>query len=331
MSQPGFLGTDASLITDLTLIAEIIFFIAICAGVVAQRRGRYKLHDWIQTPVVVLNLFLIIFVMVSSFLGQRVISTLPQRPGDGYYLVVAIHAALGLIAEILAIYALLAGHNILPRKIGRLRYWMWATFAFWTAALIAGIATYTVWYTQSPEPVTTVINQPTDQPSDQPTNELSTTQAFLQNFAFAPTDLTITAGTEVTWVNQDGTPHNVTFVDGSVASNNFFQGDTFTTSFAEPGTYQIYCTLHGSPDGSGMATTVTVLENNEENTAVVAAAPTPNPLPPTPTPAPTVPPPPVALLEPETPQQTVVGLVSFSATAAPRAPKAVLLNRIPPP
>ena len=116
MPQNGFLGTDAPFLADLSLIAEIIFFIAICLGVVAQRRGRYKLHDWIQTPVVLLNLFLIIFVMVSSFLGQRVISTLPQRPGDAYYLVVAIHAALGLIAEGLAIYALLAGHKILPRK-----------------------------------------------------------------------------------------------------------------------------------------------------------------------------------------------------------------------
>ena len=82
--QTGFLGTDASFITDITLLAEIIFFVAVCLGVVAQRRGRYKLHDWIQTPVVILNLLLIIFVMVSSFVGQRVVSTLPQRPTDAY-------------------------------------------------------------------------------------------------------------------------------------------------------------------------------------------------------------------------------------------------------
>ena len=74
MFQTGFLGTNATFITDFTLLAEIIFFIALCVGIVAQRHGQYKLHDWIQTPVVVLNLFLIIFVMVTSFMGQRVIS-----------------------------------------------------------------------------------------------------------------------------------------------------------------------------------------------------------------------------------------------------------------
>ena len=328
MFQSGFLGTDAGFITDLTLLAEIIFFIAICVGIVAQRRGRYKLHDWIQTPVVVLNLLLIIFVMVTSFAGQRVISTLPQRPGDAYYLVVAMHALLGLIAEGLAIYALLAGHKILPRKIGQLRYWMWTTFAFWTAALIAGVATYYIWYMQAPDPVAAVPVADVVEGEAETAVTPTTTQAFLQNFAFAPTDLTITAGTEVVWLNQDGAPHNITFVDGSVASENFFQSETFATTFAEPGVYQIYCTLHGSADGSGMATTVTVLEDNAENAAVVAVAPTPNSVPPTPTPAPTVPPPPVELLEAEASAQTVVGLVSFFDTIAPSDSVAVLLSSI---
>ncbi|HRQ36986.1 MAG TPA: plastocyanin/azurin family copper-binding protein [Chloroflexota bacterium] len=329
MFESGFLGTNASFITDVTLLAEIVFFIAICAGVVAQRRGRYKLHDWIQTPVVLLNLLLIIFVMVSSFLGQRVVSTLPQRPGDAYYLVVALHGALGLIAEGLAIYCLLAGHKILPRKIGRLRYWMWATFGFWTAALMAGMATYYVWYMQ---PSAAVAAAPIVETASTAENDTAvppaTTQSFLQNFAFAPAALTITAGTEVVWLNQDGAPHNITFVDGSVASDNFFNGESFAATFSEPGVYQIYCSLHGSPDGNGMATTITVLANNAENAVIAAAVPTPNPAPPTPTAAPTVPPPPVALLQPAEPEQILVGLVSFFDTAVPGDSVAVLLSGI---
>ncbi len=331
MFQSGFLGTDAGFISDFALVAEIAFFIAVCMGVVAQRRGKYKLHDWIQTPVVILNLLLIVFVMVTSFLGQRVISTLPQRPGDVYYLVVALHAALGLIAEGLAIYALLAGHQILPRKIGRLRYWMWATFGFWTAALIAGVATYYIWYMQSPAPETAV-SLPETAPTSQETDTSdATAQVLLQNFEFVSDELTVTAGTDVVWLNQDGAPHNVTFVDGNIASDNFFKDETFSTAFTEPGTYQIYCSLHGSADGSGMAMTVTVLEDNADNAAIVAAEPTPNPIPPTPTPAPIVPPPPVELLEPAAPEQTVVGLVSFFDTLAPSDSVAVLLNGITPP
>lgn len=330
MFQSGFLGTDAGFVSDLALTAEILFFLAICVGVVAQRRGRYRLHDWIQTPVVTLNLFLIIFVMVASFMEQEVASTLPQRPGDAYYLVVAVHAGLGLVAEGLAIYALLAGHKILPRKIGRLRHWMWATFVFWTAAVIAGVATYYVWYVQPPgavaqAPETVVNSEGVADTGDAP----APARVSLQNFAFAPADLTVVAGTEIVWVNQDGAPHNVTLVDGPVASDNFFQDETFTTTFTEPGTYHIYCSLHGSSDGSGMAMTVTVLEENEENAAVVAAAPTPPP-PPTPTPAPTVPPPPVEPLQSDAPQQ-VVGLVSFFDTVAASDSVNVLLNGITPP
>lgn len=336
MFQSGFLGTDAGFVTDLTLIAEILFFIAISVGVVAQRRGHFRLHDWIQTPVVVLNLFLIAFIMVTSFIEQNVVSTLPQRPGDAYYLVVALHAGLGLIATLLALYALLAGHKILPRKIGRLRYWMWATFGFWTAATIAGVATYYVWYVQPPA----VVDQPPPAAPEVASgvegapDEVAapaSQQVFLRNFDFAPTELTVTAGTEVEWLNQDGAPHNVTFVDGSVASDNYFQGESFAETFSEPGTYQIYCTLHGSENGSGMFMTVSVVEAGQEAEAVAQSAdptPTIDPLPPTPTPAPTVPPPPIELAEPQTPQQQLVGLISFFDSHTPADSVAVTLNGI---
>lgn len=332
MFESGFLGTEADFVSDLTLIAEILFFIAISVGVVAQRRGRYRLHDWIQTPVVILNLFLIGFVMITSFMEQEVASTLPRRPTDPYYLAVAAHAVLGLVATGLAVYGLLAGHKILPRNIGRLRYWMWATFGFWTAAVVAGVFTYIIWYVQAPPAVAQAPPEgavaPEIDAAEDDVPDPATKQVFLQGFNFAPTDLTITAGTEIVWLNQDAAPHNITFVDGSAVSENFFRDETYVMLFNEPGVFEIYCTLHGSPDGSGMAMTVTVLEDNPENVAVVEAAPTPNPTPPTPTPAPTVPPPPVDLLQAPTPEQTVLGLVSFFDAHAPGDSVAVLLDGI---
>lgn len=327
LKQAGFLGTGATFGADLTLIVEIIFFLALCVGVVAQRRRRYRLHDWIQTPVVVLNLFFIIFIMIASFLEQRVPGTLPERPGDPYYLVVGIHAVLGLVAEGLGIYCLLAGHQILPRKIGRLRYWMWTTFGFWALAVLFGVGTYYVWYVReapAAEVEVTAVDTGQQEEVDETTavsNAPSSQRVLLQNFEFAPLELTVVAGTTVTWLNQDGAPHNITFADGSVASDNFFQGESFEAAFDEPGTYTIYCSLHGNADGSGMATVVTVLEATDENISDVAAAataaPTPVPVPPTPTPAPTVAPPPVDPIEPAAPDQDVVGLVAFFDTTAP--------------
>ncbi|MCB9009831.1 MAG: DUF420 domain-containing protein [Ardenticatenaceae bacterium] len=151
LSSDGFLAPASYFGADLALVGELVFYLLICLAVVAQRRGKYHLHDWIQTPVVLLNLFFIFAIMVLSLRYENVPSEFVQRPFTPFYLVVVIHSVLGILAEVLAIYCLLAGHKILPRKIGRLRYWMWATFIVWTAAVVMGVYTYIIWYIVTPE------------------------------------------------------------------------------------------------------------------------------------------------------------------------------------
>lgn len=83
----------------------------------------------------------------------------------------------------------------------------------------------------------------------------------MANFAFGPNDLTIPVGTEVTWINKDSGPrHSATAADGSFDTGLFDGGDEATLTFDTPGTFVYYCLLHGSPDGSGMAATITVTE-----------------------------------------------------------------------
>jgi plastocyanin len=75
----------------------------------------------------------------------------------------------------------------------------------------------------------------------------------------------------VIWVNQDSAPHTVTFDDGSVASGRLLQGDTFSHTFDQVGTYPLYCELHGGPGGRGMSMVVTVVESLESVTPAPAA------------------------------------------------------------
>lgn len=329
--QSGFLGTGATLGADLALIVEVIFFILLCLGISAQLLRKYKWHDRIQAPVVLLNLLFIIFIMTVSFRDAAVIKTLPSRPGDPYYLTVAIHALLGTAAELLAIYCLLAGFKILPRKIGRLKHYMRATFALWTLAILFGIGTYYVWYLRQAEAValteieeladTTIAVEPGAPP---PPRRVS-----LQDFAFQPADLTVVLGTQLIWVNQDGAPHNVTFADGSVASDNYFQGEAFEHTFRALGDFQIYCTLHGNP-GNGMAATVRVVDASEENIAEIQAQPTPEVVPPAPTPVPPVPPAPVQPIVESVPAgNTVVGVLAFRDNLAPSDTAVIALSNIP--
>jgi len=146
LSGDGFLAETSYLGADLALVGELLFFVLICIAVCAQRRGKYHWHDRIQTPVVLLNLGFVFVVMVLSLRYEQVPARFVERPFEPFYLVVAIHAVLGTSAALLSVYCLLAGHKILPRKIGRLRYWMWATYILWTAAVTMGVVTYIVWY-----------------------------------------------------------------------------------------------------------------------------------------------------------------------------------------
>jgi plastocyanin len=275
---------------------------------------KYRVHDFTQTPIVILNFFFIIFLMGASFSEQDVATTLIKRPTELYYIAPFIHAGLGVIAQGLATYCLLAGHKILPRKIGTLRYFMWTTYGFWILALSFGLATYAVWYLFDSGGVVEVSEVEFDQPEEGEPPAVQ--RALLQDFAFQPQELTVVAGTTVVWVNQDGAPHNVTFVDGSVASDNFRQGEAFEITFEEPGVYPIYCTLHGNPT-SGMSGAVTVVEESEENIAQLEAQPTVQIVPPTPTAAPPVPLAPLALVEPPTPEEQVLGLLAFRDNVSP--------------
>ncbi|HTS39903.1 MAG TPA: plastocyanin/azurin family copper-binding protein [Xanthobacteraceae bacterium] len=66
----------------------------------------------------------------------------------------------------------------------------------------------------------------------------------ITNFAFAPGTITIKAGESVTWINNDGAPHTVTFKDGSVKSDSLLPGGTFSHVFEQPGAYDYYCSFH---------------------------------------------------------------------------------------
>lgn len=77
------------------------------------------------------------------------------------------------------------------------------------------------------------------------------------NYAFTPSDLTITSGDTVIWVNQSGT-HNVdgqkaTFPDNPVSfGNEVGSGWTYKFVFDTPGTYNYQCDPHAAIGMKGM-------------------------------------------------------------------------------
>lgn len=74
-------------------------------------------------------------------------------------------------------------------------------------------------------------------------------EVVMQNSAFSPSSLTVTAGTTVTWTNKDSYNHTVTSgspnaPDGKFDSGVIGSNKTYSFRFDTKGTYSYYCKIH---------------------------------------------------------------------------------------
>ena len=77
----------------------------------------------------------------------------------------------------------------------------------------------------------------------------SSAEVVLDQKAFSPAVITITAGAEVRWKNKESSVHTVTADDGSFSSGPLEQGGEFRKQFSKPGTYSYTCEMHPSMTG----------------------------------------------------------------------------------
>jgi plastocyanin len=69
-------------------------------------------------------------------------------------------------------------------------------------------------------------------------------QVEVKDFAFGPTTLTISAGSQVTWLNKDDEPHTVVSDTGTFRSGAMDTNENFSFKFDKPGTYHYTCSIH---------------------------------------------------------------------------------------
>jgi len=69
------------------------------------------------------------------------------------------------------------------------------------------------------------------------------TEVTIDNFSFGP-DVTIAAGTTVTWTNHDDVPHVVASDSNIFKSKVLDTDDRYSYTFTKPGNYLYYCTVH---------------------------------------------------------------------------------------
>jgi plastocyanin len=88
----------------------------------------------------------------------------------------------------------------------------------------------------------------------------------MMNTQFSPASLTVKAGATVTWTNHDPAGHTVTPTDkalwgtdgsGDDAAQWINNGQTWSHTFAQPGTYKYYCAPHSGKGANGEYTGMT--------------------------------------------------------------------------
>jgi plastocyanin len=106
--------------------------------------------------------------------------------------------------------------------------------------------------TPTPTPVsgTTATPTPTVTPTATltatPTRVPTTVQATIANFVYLPDPIEIRVGDTIRWTNLDNVPdgHTVTARDLSFTSPVLRQGDTYTRTFTQTGTFEYFCEPH---------------------------------------------------------------------------------------
>ncbi len=78
------------------------------------------------------------------------------------------------------------------------------------------------------------------------------TPVNISNFAFDPMEITVPAGTKVTWTNQDDAPHNIQDLSdlNTPLSKDLNKGDTFSITYPKAGDHPYICQLHDYMKGT---------------------------------------------------------------------------------
>lgn len=101
-------------------------------------------------------------------------------------------------------------------------------------------------------------NESNNPPAPPANNPVATDKVTMSSINFSPGNITVKKGTLVTWTNQDAVDHTVTEDDSKTGPSSppLSQGQSYTFTYKEAGSFHYHCTIH-----SEMTGTVTVTES----------------------------------------------------------------------
>jgi uncharacterized membrane protein YozB (DUF420 family) len=143
LTQPGFLGTGAPFISDLSLLLILLTAVLFTIGWRLAIKKRFKAHRQIQTVAVVINSIVVLAVMIRSFV-THILPGIPGKLLEGDYAVSTIHALVGMIGLLLGIFVVLRGNNLVPKALRFKKYkvFMRTCYVLYMSATLVGVIVY---------------------------------------------------------------------------------------------------------------------------------------------------------------------------------------------
>jgi uncharacterized membrane protein YozB (DUF420 family) len=145
LTMPGFLGTKATLRSDLTLVLILISAILFNLGFILARRKQFTAHRWVQTSAVTLNTIVVLISMVTSYI-IHILPGIPSKLAEGDYAVTTLHGVMGAIALVLGVFVALRGNNLVPKKLRFNNYKLFMRWAYglYMLSTLGGIIVYII-------------------------------------------------------------------------------------------------------------------------------------------------------------------------------------------
>jgi uncharacterized membrane protein YozB (DUF420 family) len=145
LEAPGFLGTKATIRSDLTLVLTLITALMFTIGWQLAVHKRYEAHRWVQTIAAVLNAAVVLISMVSSFVIY-ILPGLPTKLMEGSYGLTTLHALIGAAGLVFGLFVMLRGNDLVPRRLRFSNYklFMRAAYALYMVSTLGGVILYVI-------------------------------------------------------------------------------------------------------------------------------------------------------------------------------------------
>jgi uncharacterized membrane protein YozB (DUF420 family) len=145
LNGPGFLGTNASFRSDTTLVLILFTQVLFTIGWRLALQKRFDAHRWVQTSAVILNTFVVLVTMISSFVIY-ILPGIPEKLNEGSYGVTTVHGVIGLVGMVLGVFIILQENNLVPKSLRFRNYklFMRTSYLLYLLATILGVIVYIV-------------------------------------------------------------------------------------------------------------------------------------------------------------------------------------------